>query len=166
MATGVQPTRKALPQLIPDGLPPELHLQAALAARHPLSYPPESTKPVEYALRYAPDDLAETRERRLQVCKLVRILTEACAEENDELLDMVEPEVMIVLTAFGTKNVALMRELAYVRVTRYRFPVFAATWYPYVGMGAGGGGLDGGPNHRKYRWMSSWQNGMPGTTSF
>ena len=114
LATGVQPTRKALPQLIPDGLPPELHLQAALSARHPLSYPPESTEPVEYALRHAPDNLEGTRERRARVCKLVRVLTEACAEENNELLEMVEPEVKIVLTAFGTKNVALMRELAYV----------------------------------------------------
>ena len=45
---------------------------------------------------------------------MLRILAEACTEENGELLDMVEPGVKTVLTAFGTKNVALMRELAYV----------------------------------------------------
>ena len=37
MATGLQPTRKALPQLIPDGLPPHLHLQAAMVVRHPMA---------------------------------------------------------------------------------------------------------------------------------
>ena len=34
ISAGVQPTRKALPQLLPDGLPPHLHLQAALAVQH------------------------------------------------------------------------------------------------------------------------------------
>ena len=37
MATELQPTRKALPQLLPDGLPPHLHLQAALAVKHPMA---------------------------------------------------------------------------------------------------------------------------------
>ena len=73
LATGVQPTRKALPQLV-DGLSPQLHLQAALATMHPLSYPPVATDPVEYALKLAPDDVEVTRARRLKMCKLLREL--------------------------------------------------------------------------------------------
>ena len=111
LATGVQPTRKALPPLVPYGLSPHLYLQAALATRHPLSHPPESFGPVEYGLKHAPEDMEVTRARRLMVCKLLRELAEACRAENDELLEMTGADVKTVLTAFGVKNVALMREV-------------------------------------------------------
>ena len=114
LATGVQPTRKALPQLVPDGLSPQLHLQAALATRHPLSYPPVATDPVEYALKFAPDVVAVTRARRLKMCKLLRKMVEACREESENLLEMIRPEVRTVLKAFGAKNVPMMWEIAYV----------------------------------------------------
>ena len=35
VSTGRQPSRGTLPQLIPDGLPPDVHLKVALAIRHP-----------------------------------------------------------------------------------------------------------------------------------
>ena len=35
VSTGRQPSRGALPQLIPDGFPPDVHLKVALAVRHP-----------------------------------------------------------------------------------------------------------------------------------
>ena len=107
LATGLQPTRKALPQLIPDGLPPHVHLQAALATQHPLAYRPRATDPVQYALKYAPDDAAATRERRQAVAKTLRELAAACEPENNELLSMVEPSVAAVLNAFGVKTLHL-----------------------------------------------------------
>ena len=53
ISSGVQPTRKALPQLIPDGLPEHLHLEAALMVQHPMTYGPGTTAPVRYALSKA-----------------------------------------------------------------------------------------------------------------
>ena len=113
LATGLQPTRKALPQLIPDGLPPHVHLQAALATQHPLAYRPRATDPEQYALKYAPDDAGMTCERRQAVARTLRGLAAACEPENEELLSMVEPSVAAVLKAIGNKNVALMREIWY-----------------------------------------------------
>ena len=49
VSTGRQPSRGALPQLLPDGLPPEVHLQAALSIRHPYSAVPSATVAVKYA---------------------------------------------------------------------------------------------------------------------
>ena len=114
MAAGLQPTRKKLPQLIPDGLSPEMHLQAGLRVQNPLSYELATTESVKYALRNAPDDLDEIIQRRTNVARIIRLLAEACAEEHAKLLRLCEPSVAIVLQAFGTKNVALMREIAFV----------------------------------------------------
>ena len=114
LTTGVQPTRKALPQLVPDGMPSNLHLEAALRVKHPMAYEPVTTDPVRYALRYSPTDLNEINQRRGEVAKLLRQLAEACQAENDELLNLCMPSVRVVLLAFGRKNVALMREIAYV----------------------------------------------------
>ena len=63
-AMGMQPTRKALPQLVPDGLPPHLHLQVTLGVRHPMSLRPSAAAPAEYVLAYAdhyPDDTLAKR---------------------------------------------------------------------------------------------------------
>ena len=40
MVGGLQPTRKKLPQLLPDGLTPDMHLKAAMMVQHPLTYAP------------------------------------------------------------------------------------------------------------------------------
>ena len=39
-SSGIQPTGRALPQLVPDGLGPEDHVKVALATTHPLARPP------------------------------------------------------------------------------------------------------------------------------
>ena len=114
MAGGQQPTRKALPQLLPDGMQPTSHLQAALALKHPLAYKPDATYPVKYALKYAPTNVDETRERRGEVLTVLRELAAATAEENEMILEMVEPSVGAVLRAIGVKQVALMREISVV----------------------------------------------------
>ena len=113
MATGLQPTRKALPQLLPDGLPPHLHLQAALATKHPMAYKPVPTAPVAYALKYALDDDTAMNEQRCEATKVLRELEAACKEENDELMKMCSPSVVTVLKAIGVKNVVFMREVAF-----------------------------------------------------
>jgi len=85
-------------------MPPHLHLQAALATRNPLSFPPDATDPVKYSLKHAPEDMEATRAGRLEVCRLLRELAEACSDENKELLDMAGTEVKTVLRAFEVKK--------------------------------------------------------------
>ena len=114
MATGLQPTRKALPQLLPDGMPPHLHLQAALATKHPMVCRPVPTYPVAYALKYAMDDDTAMSKRRAEVTAVLRELAEACVSENEELMKLCSPSVVTVLRAIGVKNVAFMREVAFV----------------------------------------------------
>lgn len=114
MATGLQPTRKALPQLIPDGLPPNLHLQAALVVKHPMTLMPRSTDPVDYALKYADDDFEAMRKRRLNVVCILRELAAICKTDNDELTARCEETVATMLQAMGIKSVAFMREIAFV----------------------------------------------------
>ena len=67
---GAQPTRKALPQLIPNGLTPDIHLQAALGTSHPLLLKAASTEPIDYALKIAPEDMNETILRRTRIAEL------------------------------------------------------------------------------------------------
>ena len=113
MGSGMQPTRKALPQLVPDGLPPHFHLRAALATKHPLAFEPRSTGPVQYALKYAVDNEATMEESRSLVAQVLRKLAVACSRDNEHLLSLCEPSVKQVLVAFGVKNVALMREISF-----------------------------------------------------
>ena len=142
LASGIQPTRKALPQLVPDGMPPDLHLKAALRVKHPLAYEPATTAPVRYALDYAPDDLDEINNSRGRVAKLLRKLADACSRENEELLEACAPSVQAVLKSFGRKNVALMREIAYTCNSRdVASPAFMLIGLPMLGWAPGADGL-------------------------
>ena len=142
LSTGWQPTRKALPQLIPDGLPLHLHLQAALGTKHPLAYPPRATAPVEYALKYAAISTDETRERRNILAGLLRQLAAATMVDNELLLTLVDPSVATVLRAFGVKNVAFMREVAFLVGARdISSPAFLLIGLPMLGWAPGADGL-------------------------
>ena len=142
LPTGIQPTRKALPQLLPDGMPPHLHLRASLRVKHPMAYEPATTASVTYAHRYVLDDLEETNVRRGVVSKLLRKLAEAWAKENEELLQLCPNSVATVLRAFGTKNVALMREIAYLCNARdIASPAYLLTGLPMLGWTPGAEGF-------------------------
>ena len=119
-----------------------MHLQAALRVQNPLSYEPATTASVKYALRNAPDDLEEVVQRRIEVSRIIRLLAEACADENAELLKLCEPSVARVLQAFGTKNVALMREIAFVCDTNdISSPGLLLIGLPMLGWAPGADGL-------------------------
>ena len=93
-----------------------------------------ATDPVKYALKYSPTDLNEINRRRGEVAKLLRQLAEACRPENDELLELCMPSVRAVLLAFGRKNVALMRGIAYVCSSRdVASPAFLLIGLPMLG---------------------------------
>ena len=66
----------------------------------------------------------------------------ACEEENDELIRLCDPSVQCVLRAFGTKNVVLMRELAYLCGTRdILSPCAMLIGLPMLGWAPGAEGL-------------------------
>lgn len=81
--------------------------------KRPMAYQPCTTAPVQYALKYSPDDLGETCEIICEVARVLMELAATCAAERDELVRMCKPTVSIVVHAFGVKNVALTREVAY-----------------------------------------------------
>ena len=83
-----------------------------MVVQHPMALKPTTSKPVEYALKYAEEDLNDTRSKRLSMVVALRKLAEACSKENEELTLMCEESVAVTLKAIGTKNVALMREIS------------------------------------------------------
>ena len=46
---------------------------------------PMSSAPVEYALKYADDDMEVTRRKRLAVTSILREMAAACRKGNEEL---------------------------------------------------------------------------------
>ena len=77
VSTGRQPSRGALPQLIPDGLPPEVHLKVALSIRHPFCAAPSCTVAVRYSIKHTIDSAASMVERRARVCPAIEALATA-----------------------------------------------------------------------------------------
>ena len=77
----IQPVRRAVPQLIPEGLGTRFHLAVARDIEHPFLRPPTSCNPVVYATKYALQseraciaqrlDVAETLGKNLHALRLV-----------------------------------------------------------------------------------------------
>ena len=82
VSTGRQPERGALPQLLPDGLLPEVNLKAALSIRHPYCAVPSATVAVKYAAQYALDDPAAMATRRTSVSETIEELATVLHIEN------------------------------------------------------------------------------------
>ena len=51
-STGVQTAKRAIPQLIPDGMTPAEHVHVAMMTCHPMQLQPTLSPPVDYATRY------------------------------------------------------------------------------------------------------------------
>ena len=121
VSTGRQPSRGAMPQLIPDGLPPDVHLKVALSIRHPYCAAPSCTVAVQYSVKHATESAANMVESRGRVCSVIEHLASALDEENERIIDRCDTHVAKVLRAFSQpKHVALMRELQLVAQLRTR----------------------------------------------
>ena len=115
VSAGVQPTRRALPQMVPDFLQPDTHVQVALSLQHPFQLPVSTFPPIAYALGNQLVDPGDMAVRRSVAVSVVRQLAKALEVERDFIIDLVHPQVRAVLTSGGlTKHIPLMRELAYV----------------------------------------------------
>ena len=100
------------PQLIPDGLTPQEHLQEALLVQHPCAVAEPSTKAVKMALQWCDGSERSLVHRRERVCKVLVRLAAATVLENDDIFkEGLHPDVARVLQAYCPKNVVFMREL-------------------------------------------------------
>ena len=104
VSTGRQPSRGALPQLIPVGLPPDVHLKVALAIRHPFCAAPSCTVAVRYAVKHATESATSMVQNREQVCSVIERLASAFDEENKRIIDRCDTPVAKVLRAFSEPN--------------------------------------------------------------
>ena len=112
VAAGRQPRGRALPQLVPDMLGPEVHLDVALRVQHPLTRPPPLFAPVAYAVEHQPDDADELNRQRMQMHEALAHLAEATHAEADWPAEMAPLTTRPVLAAGGpVKNLAFMREI-------------------------------------------------------
>ena len=143
VAASSQPVRLVVPQLVPDGLTPREHLEAALKCVHPFQRDPTVHPPVGHALRASGTSSTHLDDVRLRVSNLMVKLAAALSEENFELLALLHPDVSAVLRSAGfTKNLAAMRELAFIYTPRDWGAVpYLATGLPMVGPSDAVGGM-------------------------
>ena len=87
VSTGRQPGRRALPRLLPDGLPPDVHLRAALPIRQPYSAVPSATVAVKNAAHVAVDGPVALPERRKSGSDTIAKLAVALDAENEAILN-------------------------------------------------------------------------------
>lgn len=101
-----------LPQLIPDGLPPDIHQQAALAPQYPFAIPGRSSHAVAYACRHAALTRNDIGSKRVAIIDLVEELSIVLRDDNATLVAGCALTVQKVLKSGRCpKNVSLMRDL-------------------------------------------------------
>ena len=115
VASGLQPSRRALPQLVPDGLTSQEHLSVALSLEHPAVRQPSLFPPVDHAFEHQAKNPEEVVAQRESMINLLCSLSTACAHEATVLRDLAPEPTQRVLVAGGpTRNIPFMREIAYV----------------------------------------------------
>ena len=115
ISAGMQPTRRAMQQLLPDFLDPSTHVQLAWEMRHPFQWRPQLFPPVAKGLEAQagnPRDVVIQRERMMRA---MTALARATKTENRAILSRCHPHVKAVLMSGGmTKQICLMREVGYI----------------------------------------------------
>ena len=80
VAAGVQPSRRAMPTLLPEGLGPEVHLELALQLVHPFELPVPLPEQCAYAFKMQEKYATQLNATRLSVLQVVDNLAVACAK--------------------------------------------------------------------------------------
>ena len=86
----IQPVRRAVPQLIPEGLGTRFHLAVARDVEHPFLRPPTTYNPVVYASKYALQSERDCIAQRLEVAETLQVLADAENSENLHALRLVD----------------------------------------------------------------------------
>ena len=107
----VQPVRRAVPQLIPEGLGTRFHLAVARDVEHPFLRPPTTYNPVVYATKYALQSERDYIAQRLEVTETLQVLADAVYSEILHALRLVEP---FLLPVVARRNFLVMRKVSVV----------------------------------------------------
>ena len=110
IAAGMQPVRRALPQLLPDGLGADLHLQMAHRITHHFHSKPIPTRPVAYALAHSIDNIPEARAQRQSMMAHLEELADAVASEEADITDLVDSFIRPIVQE---RRVGFMREVSW-----------------------------------------------------
>ena len=107
----IQPVRKAVPQLIPEGLGTRFRLAVARDIEHPFLRPPTTYNPVVCAAKYALQSERDCIAQRLDVAETLQVLADAVYSENLHALRLVDP---FPLPVVARRNFLVMREVSVV----------------------------------------------------
>ena len=108
VSSGVQPTGRCMPQLLPDGLGPEHHLTVAKAVTHPSARPPSLPKHVEKALEFQAHSSGYLIALRSTILGKLKVLASLCETENRVIANATHEYIRKVVEK---RNVAFMREV-------------------------------------------------------
>ena len=107
----IQPVRRAVPQLIPEGLGTLFHLAVARDIEHPFLRPRTTYNPVVNATKYALQSEQDCIAQRLDVAETLQELADAVNSENLHALRLVDP---FLLPVVARRNFLSMREVSVV----------------------------------------------------
>ena len=111
VAAGQQPSRRALPTLLPEGLGPEAHLQLSQSIIHPFVLPPTLPEHCEYAVKKQEEVTCSVTQNREEVGELLKELAVLCKDDSVEILGWVHPLLQPVV---APRNVAFLREMTWI----------------------------------------------------
>ena len=103
--------RRAVPQLILEGLGTRFHLAVAEDIENPFLRPPTTYNRVVYATQYALQSERECIAQRLDVAETLQVLADAVYSENLQALLLVDP---FLLPVVARRNFLVMREVSVV----------------------------------------------------
>ena len=107
----IQPVRRAVPQLIPEGLGTRFHLAVARDSERPFLRPPTTYNPAVYATKFALQSERNCIAQRLDVAETRQVLADAVYSENLHALLLVDP---LLLPVVARRNFLVMREVSVV----------------------------------------------------
>ena len=108
IATGLQPGGRAAPQLVPEGLTPECHLQVALALTHPVCCSLPLPANVERAFNGLSENFLSIDAMRCNVTEHLESLSALCSDEWQWLLSKVNPKILPIARL---RDFVFMREV-------------------------------------------------------
>ena len=103
--------RRAVPQLIPEGLGTRFHLAVARDIEHPFLRPPTAYNLVVYATEYALQSEEDCIIQRLDVAETLQVLPDVVYSENLQALRLVDP---FLLPVVARRNFLVMHEVSVV----------------------------------------------------
>ena len=111
VSAALQPTKRALPSLLPEGLGPICHLELALKLVHPYQLPVSLPEHCQFSLDKLKANFSNVVQYRLCVSDLVSSLSESCSKNNSLVMQYVHPNLVPIL---APRNLGLIRELSWV----------------------------------------------------